>query len=81
VARKLTEAGYHVLGIDIYEVMIEMARGKMSGAGFRIGSLFDTEHRDWGLIRQFVAYTRRWFPAVPLSLMSQGRGGSRGEHD
>ena len=39
-ARELLRAGYRVLGIDISEAMVEIARGKAPGAEFRVGSLF-----------------------------------------
>ncbi len=40
-ARELLGAGYRVLGIDISEAMIEIAREKAPGAEFRVGSLFE----------------------------------------
>lgn len=40
-ARELLRAGYRVLGIDISEAMIGLAREKAPGAEFRVGSLFD----------------------------------------
>jgi SAM-dependent methyltransferase len=42
-ARELLRAGYRVLGIDISEAMIELARQKAPEAEFRVGSLFETE--------------------------------------
>jgi SAM-dependent methyltransferase len=42
-ARELLRAGYRVLGIDISEAMIELAREKAPGAEFRVGSLFEAE--------------------------------------
>ena len=42
-ARELLGAGYRVLGIDISEAMVEIAREKAPGAGFRVGSLFEAE--------------------------------------
>jgi len=42
-ARELLQAGYRVLGIDISEAMIEIARQKAPGAEFRVGSLFEAE--------------------------------------
>jgi SAM-dependent methyltransferase len=42
-ARELLRAGYRVLGIDISEAMIEIARQKAPGAEFRAGSLFEAE--------------------------------------
>ncbi len=42
-ARELLRAGYRVLGIDISEAMIEIAREKAPGAEFRVGSLFEAE--------------------------------------
>jgi SAM-dependent methyltransferase len=42
-ARELLRAGYRVLGIDISEAMIELARQKAPGAEFRVGSLFEAE--------------------------------------
>lgn len=42
-ARELLRAGYRVLGIDISEAMVEIARRKASGAEFRVGSLFEAE--------------------------------------
>jgi len=42
-ARELLRAGYRVLGIDISEAMVEIAREKAPGAEFRVGSLFETE--------------------------------------
>jgi SAM-dependent methyltransferase len=41
-ARELLRAGYRVLGIDISESMVEIAREKAPGAEFRVGSLFET---------------------------------------
>lgn len=40
-ARELLRAGCGVLGIDISEAMVEIAREKAPGAGFRVGSLFE----------------------------------------
>ena len=40
-ARELLRAGYRVLGIDISEAMIGLAREKAPGAEFRVGSLFE----------------------------------------
>ena len=40
-ARELLRAGYRVLGIDISEAMVEIARQKAPGAEFRVGSLFE----------------------------------------
>ena len=40
-ARELLRAGYGVLGIDISEAMVEIAREKAPGAEFRVGSLFE----------------------------------------
>ncbi len=42
-ARELLQAGYRVLGIDISEAMVEIAREKAPGAEFRVGSLFEAE--------------------------------------
>jgi SAM-dependent methyltransferase len=42
-ARELLWAGYRVLGIDISEAMIGLAREKAPGAEFRVGSLFEAE--------------------------------------
>lgn len=42
-ARELTKAGYRVLGIDISESMVEIARRCAPGAEFRAGSLFDAD--------------------------------------
>jgi SAM-dependent methyltransferase len=42
-ARELKRAGYDVLGIDISEAMIALARRRVPRAEFRIGSLFDAE--------------------------------------
>ncbi len=42
-ARELLRAGYRVLGIDISEAMIELAREKAPAAEFRVGSLFEAE--------------------------------------
>ncbi len=42
-ARELLRAGYRMLGIDISEAMIELAREKAPGAEFRVGSLFEAE--------------------------------------
>lgn len=41
-AKELLRAGYRVLGIDISEDMIEIARQKAPEAEFRVGSLFAT---------------------------------------
>jgi SAM-dependent methyltransferase len=43
LARKLLDAGYRVLGIDISEAMIELARRRAPEAEFRVGSLFDAD--------------------------------------
>jgi SAM-dependent methyltransferase len=43
LARELVRAGYRVLGIDISEAMIELARGRTPSAEFRVGSLFEAE--------------------------------------
>ena len=40
-ARELLRAGYRVLGIDISEAMIRLARQKAPDAEFRVGSLFE----------------------------------------
>lgn len=40
-ARELLRVGYRVLGIDISEAMVEIAREKAPGAEFRVGSLFE----------------------------------------
>jgi SAM-dependent methyltransferase len=40
-ARELLRAGYRVLGIDISEAMVEIAREKAPGAEFRVGSMFE----------------------------------------
>jgi SAM-dependent methyltransferase len=42
-ARKLVDAGYRVLGIDISEAMIELSRNRVPEAEFRVGSLFEVE--------------------------------------
>jgi SAM-dependent methyltransferase len=42
-ARELTRAGYRVLGIDISEAMIEIARRRVPEAEFRVGSLFEAD--------------------------------------
>ncbi len=39
-ARELAKAHYQVLGIDISEAMISIARGRVPEAEFRVGSLF-----------------------------------------
>ena len=43
LARELLDAGYGVLGIDISEAMVELARRRAPEAEFRVGSLFDAE--------------------------------------
>src|ERR671917_2836445 len=43
LARKLLDAGYSVLGIDISEAMIELSRRRAPEAAFRVGSLFDAD--------------------------------------
>ena len=43
LARKLLDAGYRVLGIDISEAMIELSRRRAPEAAFRVGSLFDAD--------------------------------------
>jgi SAM-dependent methyltransferase len=42
-ARRLVDAGYGVLGIDISEAMIELSRKKVPEADFLVGSLFEVE--------------------------------------
>ncbi|BAY10884.1 class I SAM-dependent methyltransferase [Calothrix sp. NIES-2098] len=42
-AQEFTKAGYHVLGIDISEPMIKIARARVPNAEFRIGSLFQVD--------------------------------------
>lgn len=42
-ALEFTRAGYKVLGIDISDAMIEIARRRAPAAEFRVGSLFKTE--------------------------------------
>lgn len=42
-ARRLGEAGYDVLGVDISAEMIELARSNAPGAEFVVASLFDVE--------------------------------------
>src|ERR687894_924721 len=42
-ARKLVDAGYRVLGIDISEAMIELSRNRVQEAEFRVVSLFEAE--------------------------------------
>ncbi|MBD2563798.1 MULTISPECIES: class I SAM-dependent DNA methyltransferase [Nostoc] len=42
-AQELTKAHYHVLGVDISESMINIARTRVSDAEFRIDSLFNTD--------------------------------------
>ncbi|MDZ8262471.1 class I SAM-dependent methyltransferase [Nostoc sp. ChiQUE01b] len=42
-AQELTKAHYHVLGVDISESMINIARTRVPNAEFRIDSLFKTD--------------------------------------
>jgi SAM-dependent methyltransferase len=42
-ARELMHAGYRVLGIDISESMIAIARERVPGAEFRVASLFEAD--------------------------------------
>ena len=42
-AHELTKAHYRVLGIDISEEMIAIARGRVLDAEFRVGSLFEVD--------------------------------------
>src|SRR5215470_4601875 len=42
-ARELVNSGYRVLGIDISEAMIDLARSRVPEAEFRVGSLFDVD--------------------------------------
>src|SRR5207248_1113162 len=43
VSRAVAEAGYDVLGIDISPAMIALARERVSGGTFRVGSVISTE--------------------------------------
>jgi SAM-dependent methyltransferase len=43
LARELIDAGYGVVGVDISEAMIEIARERAPEAEFRVGSLFEVE--------------------------------------
>ena len=42
-ARKLVDAGYGVVGIDISEAMIEISRRRVPEAEFKVGTLFEAE--------------------------------------
>jgi SAM-dependent methyltransferase len=42
-AQELTKVGYRVLGIDLSEQMIAIARKRVPEAEFRVGSLFDAD--------------------------------------
>ncbi len=42
-AEVLTNAGYHVLGIDLSEPLIRIARARVPAAEFNVGSFVDTE--------------------------------------
>jgi SAM-dependent methyltransferase len=42
-ARELVKAGYPVLGVDISESMIDIARRRVPEAEFRVGSLFEAD--------------------------------------
>lgn len=42
LAQAMTEAGYRVVGVDLSEPMVAMARTRVSGAEFHIGSFVDT---------------------------------------
>ncbi len=42
-AQEFTKANYHVLGVDISESMIAIARTKVPNAEFRVGSLFKVD--------------------------------------
>ncbi|OUL28436.1 SAM-dependent methyltransferase [Nostoc sp. T09] len=42
-AQEFTKAGYHVLGVDISESMIAIARARVPNAEFLIGSLFQVD--------------------------------------
>ncbi len=42
-AKELIKAGYRVLGIDISDAMVELARRRAPEAEFRVGSLFEVE--------------------------------------
>ncbi len=46
LARAMTEAGYQVLGIDLSEDMVALARAEAPDAEFRVGSVHDVELPD-----------------------------------
>ncbi len=44
-AGELTKAGYRVCGVDVSESMIDIARGRVPDAEFRVASLFEADSR------------------------------------
>ena len=42
-AKKLTDAGYNVLGIDVSEAMVGISRSRVPEAEFRVASLFEVD--------------------------------------
>jgi SAM-dependent methyltransferase len=59
-AGELTKAGYRVFGIDISESMLDIARGRVPDAEFRVASLFEKEEdRERGTLTRRITSFRK----------------------